>query len=265
MHQVVFTLYHRDRADTMSTANGVGIHFAHPPVKYLALLYKLTASLGYHFDGRVRVDAMLVEDAECLDTKIAERVLAYVPDVLRRAVLLSLHLHAIDELVSELGGDEHTVGVSPPCLTHQTLVHRVSVALGGIEEVHATLHSLMHKCYLHLSRGMLAAVMVQAHAAEAHHRDRERCLTATQSALFSDGCHARRYGLRRFLLTCQRTFCRIHLVKSRLDTHCRSCQCRHLEETSAAHIHSVCHIWLPFNCLCCKNTPNPFLCCYHNH
>ena len=68
---MVFTLYGRNRADRMRTANCFGIHFAKSEMQYLSFPNQFFDSISNYFDRCIRVNTVLIKDTKRFDTKIA--------------------------------------------------------------------------------------------------------------------------------------------------------------------------------------------------
>ena len=112
VHQVVFALDGCNGADGVGAANGVGVHLAQPEVLHLAFFDELGNNLRHRLYRCVRVTAVLVEQGDALHAEAAEGVFAHLADVGRAAVFFRLYLHAVHELVPELGGDIHLIYIS---------------------------------------------------------------------------------------------------------------------------------------------------------
>jgi len=119
---------------------------------------------------RLRVDAVLVEQIDGVDSEPLERTVHGLADVFGVAGEAYLPAFLV-ESEPELGGDDHLVAVGGEGLADEFLVHERAVHLGGVEERHAPLHRRPdHRDALLPVRGR-AEAGADAHAAEPDRRD----------------------------------------------------------------------------------------------
>ena len=172
VHQVVFALYVRQRADGMRLADGLGTDLAHAPVLHLTFLNQIADTLRHFLDRRIAVETMLVEHRNGVNAKATERFLAITADGCRTAVLTPRRF-AVDDFMAEFGRYGDFALELGQRFSRKVLVGQRSVADGRIEERHATVYRLVQQADTGFFVRMLAAVVGHAHHTEAESRNLE--------------------------------------------------------------------------------------------
>src|SRR5512135_3925560 len=110
--QRILSLQSSDRVDRVSPADGRGCRFAQAEVAHLPLLHQLRHRADGVFDGDVRIDTMLVEEVDVVDSQPSERAFARLAHVRGAAVYApsSFTVRATNE--AKLRGHVHFV---TPC------------------------------------------------------------------------------------------------------------------------------------------------------
>ena len=160
VHEVIFTLNGCNGADFVRTTNGFDIYLAHSPMQDFTFFDKFADRFGNDLDRCIRVDAVLIEHAECFHAKVTQGVLAYAANVCRSAVLFRLYLHAVHKLVSEFGRNEYPVGVSFQGFAYQFFIDMVAIAFCGVKKGNTTFDGFTYQCYFIFLAWILAAVVV---------------------------------------------------------------------------------------------------------
>ena len=173
VHKVVFALDRRERTDRVGAADDVRRHFAEPPPLHLPLADEIGDAPGHVLDGRVAVEAMLVEKRDGVEAQAAQGFLAVAAHDVRAARLASRRL-AVHDLVPELRRDVDPSFVRREGLAHKQFVFERTVHDGRVEQRHAAVHGPGQKPRHLLLVGMLRTVVREAHAAESERRDGHR-------------------------------------------------------------------------------------------
>ena len=138
----------------------------------LALGDQILHRAGDVLDRHIGIDPVLVEQVDHLDPQPLQRVFGHLPDAFGAAVEpVSTARAAGTKVVAELGGDDDILPERLQRLAHEFLVGERAIDLGGVEEGDAALYRRSDQRDHLLAVRSRAAVMIQAHAAEADGRD----------------------------------------------------------------------------------------------
>ena len=107
---------------------------------HLAFLDQTLDRAGHILDWHARVDPMLVEEINHLDTQPLQRRVTHLADVLRPAVEAHRLLRLEVDIGAELCGNHHLIPHRLQRFTDHFLIGEGAIDLGGVEEGNATLY-----------------------------------------------------------------------------------------------------------------------------
>ena len=136
----VLALQGCDGLHGVSAADGLCACFGEAEVLYLACLDQILDGAGGFFDGRIGIDAMLVEEVDGVGLQTLERAFDDLLDVVGAAVGgCPLAVVVGIGLESELGGDDDVFAEGSESFADDFFVDVGAVDFGGVEEGDAAL------------------------------------------------------------------------------------------------------------------------------
>ncbi len=172
---------------------------------YFALPDQILHGSRHIFDGHVQIDAMLVEQIDCVNPEPPERRLGHLADMLRPAVQRVPPSGVLRcRFPAKFRGNHHLPAEGSQCFSCQLFVRERTVDLGGVKKCDSSLYGRPDQTDRRLLLGRRPKTEAQSHAAQAQSRNLETTLPQ-HALLHTVSSHLKVPG---FVLQVLSRFCR---------------------------------------------------------